>query len=134
MDGKSEEKPKSKSAALGCGIMLLLFVVCAIIISDGDDNSNHELKSPETTREEKIESQFSGWDGSHRNLERFIKENMNDPNSYKHVETVYWDMESHLVVKTTYRGTNAFGGIVLNYIKAKIDLDGNITEILEQVP
>lgn len=42
-------------------------------------------------RKKKIESQFSAWDGSHRNLERIIKEAMNDPDSYDHVETVYWD-------------------------------------------
>ncbi len=81
---------------------------------------------------EKIEEQFSAWDGSHINLTRVIKESMNDPKSYKHVETVYWDMGDHLVVRTTFRGTNAFGGVVKNTVKAKVSLDGNVLEIMEQ--
>jgi hypothetical protein len=55
---------------------------------------------------------------------------MNNPDSYKHVKTVYWDMGDYLKVETTFRGTNAFGGIVTNSIGAKVDLDGNISEIL----
>jgi hypothetical protein len=83
-------------------------------------------------KKEKIEEQFSAWDGSHINLTRVIKESMNDPKSYKHVETVYWDMGDHLVVRTTFRGTNAFGGVVKNTVKAKVSLDGNVLEIMEQ--
>jgi len=51
-------------------------------------------------RKKKIEHQFSAWDGSHRNLERLIKKTMNDPDSYDHVETVYWDMGKYLIVKS----------------------------------
>ena len=83
-------------------------------------------------RKKRIESQFSAWDGSHRNLERVVKKAMNDPESYKHVETVYWDMGSYLIVRTTFRGKNVFGGVVKNSVKAKVDLDGNVLEILEQ--
>lgn len=57
---------------------------------------------------------------------------MNDPDSYEHDETVYWDMGDHLVVKTTYRGKNAFGGVVRNFVKAKVSLDGDILQILDQ--
>ncbi|WP_022667886.1 hypothetical protein [Desulfospira joergensenii] len=83
-------------------------------------------------RKKRIEHQFSPWDGAHRNLERFIKESMNDPDSYDHVKTVYWDLKDHLVVLTTFRGKNAFGGVVKNSVKAKVGLDGDIIEILEQ--
>ncbi len=50
---------------------------------------------------------------------------MNDPKSYDHVETKCFDMGDHLVVTTTYRGKNAFGGVVKNWIKAKTDLSVN---------
>ena len=83
-------------------------------------------------RNKRIEQQFSAWDGSHNNLERVIKKAMNDPDSYEHDETVYWDMGDHLVVKTTYRGKNAFGGVVRNFVKAKVSLDGDILQILDQ--
>ncbi len=83
-------------------------------------------------REKQIEEQFSAWDGSHRNLERVIKKAMNDPDSYEHDETKYWDRGDHLIVETTYRGKNAFGGVVKNYVKAKISLDGQVLQILDQ--
>ena len=85
-------------------------------------------------RKKKIERQFSAWDGSHRNLERLIKKTMNDPGSYDHVKTVYWEMGAYVVVKTTFRGKNAFGGVVVNWVKAKVDLDGNIIKIIETYP
>lgn len=83
-------------------------------------------------RKKKIKSQFSGWNGSHRNLEEVIKASMNDPRSYEHVETVYWDQGDHLVVRTTFRGKNAFGGVVKNGVKAKVSLDGEILEMLDR--
>jgi len=57
---------------------------------------------------------------------------MNDPDSYDHAETKYWDMDDHIVVLTTFRGKNAFGGTVKNSVKAKISLDGESIEIIEQ--
>ena len=49
---------------------------------------------------------------------------MNDPDSYDHVETRSWDMKAYLIISTTFRGKNAFGAIVKDYIKAKVSLDG----------
>lgn len=79
-----------------------------------------------------IERQFNGYDGSHINLERYIKKNMNDNDSYEHIETKYWDMKDHIVVLTKFRGSNAFGAKVINTIKAEIDMDGNVIKIIEQ--
>lgn len=83
-------------------------------------------------RTEMIEKQFSAWDGSHIKLSRVIKDSMNDPDSYEHVETKYWDMKDYLIVTTTFRGKNAFGGVVKNTVKAKVSLDGESIEVLEQ--
>lgn len=82
-------------------------------------------------RKEKIRTQFSAWDGSHRNLERLIKRTMHNPDSYEHVETTYGDRGDHLIVRTVFRGTNAFGGVVRNAVKAKVSLDGQIISIIE---
>ena len=90
------------------------------------------LSNLKAERKKKIEEQFSGWDGSHINLTQAIKQAMNDPKSYEHVETVYWDMNDHLIVQTKYRGNNAFGGKVLGMVKAKVSLDGQILEIIDQ--
>ena len=58
-----------------------------------------------------------------------IKLAMHNPDSYEHVKTVYRVSGEHLVVTTTYRGTNGFGAIVKNFIRAKVTLDGQIIEI-----
>ena len=83
-------------------------------------------------RVKQIESQFSAWDGSHNNLERVVKKAMNDPDSYEHDETVYWDKGDYLIVKMTYRGRNGFGGMVRVFVKAKVSLTGQILQVLDQ--
>lgn len=103
----------------------------------GQDSKNHTTSTsvPKTTeqlRKERIAAHFSDWDGSHRASVALIKKSMNNPNSFKHVETVYWDRGDYLVVKTTFRGTNAFGGVVTNWVKTKCDLNGDVLEVIEQ--
>lgn len=80
-------------------------------------------------RKKSLESQFSSWDGSHRNVERAIKSMMHNPNSYEHVKTRYADNGKTLTIMTTYRGTNAFGATVTNTSIATVDLNGNVLSI-----
>lgn len=98
------------------------------------DKINKEKRKEALTkaRAKRIQEQFSPWDGSHRKLESFIQKAMNDPDSYEHVETVYWDRGDYLIVETTFRGKNAFGGVVKNFVRAKVTLDGVVIEILDQ--
>lgn len=91
-------------------------------------------KSPEELRMEQIRRQFSLWDGSHIRLTKLIKERMNDPSSYHHVKTVHWDMGSNPVVRTIFRGRNAFGALVQNSVVARVDLDGNVLYVTETEP
>lgn len=79
----------------------------------------------------KIESQFSLWDGSHKNLVKVVKENLNDPKSFKHQETKYKydDKDKILTVYMTFRAKNALGALVLNTATATADLDGNILSL-----
>lgn len=93
-----------------------------------------EKKKKEKQEKERkllLEKQFSAWDGSHRGLTEYIKSAMNDAKSYEHVETKYWDFKDYLVVQTTFRGNNAFGGKVINTIKAEVSLDGKVLKIIE---
>jgi hypothetical protein len=93
------------------------------------------IKDVEKKKKELLEKQFSAWDGSHLELTKIIKKSMNDPNSYEHEETVYWEMNDHLIVRTTFRGKNAFGGVVKNWVKAKTDIQtGQVLQIIEQGP
>lgn len=86
--------------------------------------------SQQKTQKDRIESQFSSWDGSHRNFTKLIKSIMNDPKSYKHVETVYWTNNKGIKVTTTFRGSNAFGGIVTNTKSALYTIDGELVLFL----
>jgi len=95
------------------------------------DNDKKEAEAL-SQAESQVKSQFSPWDGSHRGLEKYIKETMNDPASYEHVSTNYWLFKDHMVVLTKFRGKNAFGGTVTNSVKAKVSLDGSNVTILEQ--
>ena len=134
-------------------LLFLLFVV--VIPEDGrvtmekDDPSNSatvdsaKIKSEELLaiqkakddsillRKSKIEENFSAWDGSHIGLTRFVKNNMNDPDSFDHIETRYFDNGDHLVVTMRFRGANVYGGKVINTIMAKVSIDGDVLEIIE---
>ncbi|WP_246137760.1 transporter [Myxococcus llanfairpwllgwyngyllgogerychwyrndrobwllllantysiliogogogochensis] len=57
----------------------------------------------------------SPWDGSVPEVELYLKKVMNDPDSYEHVSSsapvardAFW------IVKSSFRGKNAFGGKILN--------------------
>ncbi|EKN4696025.1 hypothetical protein ABF228_002648 [Yersinia ruckeri] len=89
----------------------------------------------EFTNLDAFQGNFSGWDGAYRPLEKLIKKSMNDDSSYKHVETMSHLVlvkDPHGVVKTTFKGTNAFGGIVTQTVTARIDLkSGDVESIIE---
>lgn len=113
----------------------LLMILAVGSSSDDDKKSETKVETPKTAeelRKELVEKHFSAWDGSHIGLTRVIKDSMNDPKSYEHVETRYSDKGDHLIVSTTFRGKNAFGGVVKNTVVAKVDLEGNVIEILSQ--
>lgn len=79
-----------------------------------------------------IKRQFSSLDGSHKLLTQMITKDLHDPDSYEHVETLYWQIDNTLVVHSKYRANNAFGAKVLNQIKFKFALDGTPLELLDQ--
>lgn len=56
---------------------------------------------------------------------------MYDPSSFRHIETFYIDKGEYLIVITKFRGKNAFGAYVINTVTAKVDLNGNILEIID---
>lgn len=82
-------------------------------------------------RETLISKQFSAWNGEHIKLTRIIKDSMNDPDSFEHIESKYWDEGDHLIIIESFRGKNAFWGIVKNSVKAKVSIDGNDIQVVE---
>jgi len=113
-------------------LSVLLILAAGSTDSGGGKSSSTTPKTQEEIRKEQIEEHFSAWDGSHIGLTKLIKKSMNDPKSYEHVETRYVDQGDHLIVITTFRGKNAFGGVVKNSVMATVDLNGNVTEVISQ--
>jgi len=81
-------------------------------------------------RERKVKKQFDPWEGSHIKLTKYIKEHMNDKDSWEHIETKFGDHGDYILVVTKFRGANKFGGKVINTVTAKVDIDGEIIEIV----
>ena len=77
--------------------------------------------------EEFTKSFISSWDGSCRPVEEAIKETMNDPDSYKHKNTFVSQLVSgEFEITTIFYGKNAFGGTVMNKIRAVVNKNGEV--------
>jgi len=129
---REKKQEENKKIGIGCLGLLGFIVLIVILVSLSGGNSEQPVLTEAEQRVETIEEQFSAWDGSHMELTKNIKASMNDPKSYEHVKTVYEDRGEYLIVETTFRGKNAFGGMVINTVRAKASLSGEVIEILSQ--
>jgi len=144
---KAAKAPRTKKS-IGCVGAILVILFLGFIGSQLAPNNSppssqtaavtekvveKKEKSPEELRTEHLKKCFSVWNGSHINTEALIKKAMNDPDSYKHDETRYNDMKDHLIIITSYRGKNKFGGVVKNWIKVKTDANScEVLGVIEQ--
>lgn len=130
------------------GILFVSFIIAIIagfilykFITPSEATSSplsaQEIK--ENSAQELLFSQFSGFNGSHAALVTKVKNTMHNPDSFEHVDTIYyWTDETKksagdkITVRMTYRGTNAFGGVVTETVMAQVDTHGNVLEVLGQ--
>ena len=81
-------------------------------------------------------SNFSGWDGAYRPLEKIIKKSMSDDDSYKHIETRITQLEfvkdPHATVKTTFKGKKSYGGVVKETVIARVNVSTGEIEDIQQ--
>lgn len=110
-------------------VAIVAIVIVGITSVSGEGKENRVEREP--TRTEIVEEAFSSLNGAHIQLQRYIKSQMNDPKSYEHVETKYVDNGDYITVHSTFRGKNAFGGVVVNSVLANCSVDGEILEIVE---
>lgn len=118
----------------GCLFLLAaivgISVLAALFSDDKKSSTSGHVNEKQEARRKKIEAAFSPWDGSHRNLVKYVKENMNDPESFDHDKTTYQVYRGDtLLIHMTYRGKNAFGGVVRNGVVAKALIDGQLLEV-----
>lgn len=101
---------------------------------DAEEKARKEVAAQQAreARKKEVESQFSSWDGSHRTFERLIKQTMNDPDSYEHVETRFADNGDYIRVFAKFRGKNAFGGMVVDSAIADFTITGDLIRVIEE--
>jgi hypothetical protein len=122
---------KKQSINTGCLIGLLAFIVILlVIILPGEPEKD---LSPEESRTKAILDQFSTADGRHYNLQFFVEDHLNDPDSFEHISTEYAVKEDHILVRMQYRAKNGFNALIRKEVTAKVDLEtGTVLEIVEE--
>lgn len=123
------ERMRLSETKSGIAALPVMAVVAASFVVLSSSGEAPTPKTPAELRQERIELQFSAWDGSHRNLVERVKSAMNDPDSFEHVDTTYIDRRDDLFLRMKFRGSNTFGGKVLNEVMASADLDGKILSV-----
>lgn len=66
-----------------------LTVSSSLVEADRDDSAVQAMIDKKEAHDDWVSSQFSIWNGSHKQLESMIKGQLNDEGSYKHIETTY---------------------------------------------
>ena len=87
-----------------------------------------KLAAEAEARQASIKRQFK-WDGSNYAVEEAIKVRMQNPDSYKHVETRFVEVENGLIVTTKFRGTNGFNAVVTQIAVAAVDVNGTVLSL-----
>lgn len=106
-------------------IAVSLYVGCEKC-SDSSANSNVPK-----TKMELIKDQFSSLNGRHKKLEEMIIASLNDPGSYEHASSRYFiNIDSTIVVTTTFRAKNAFGGTITQNATATFTAKGDLIEVV----
>jgi RNA polymerase subunit RPABC4/transcription elongation factor Spt4 len=123
---KQAETEKKQKAKQGClimfvgliGVPILIIIVIIIVGSSSKTNS---------TPQEAVYS--SSYDGSVRQVELWLKQHLNDPDSFKAIEwsPVAKAKDGNFVVRVKYRAKNSFGAYVIS--QKLFVLNGNGTVI-----
>jgi len=138
--GVSAPAGKKHVGCLGSSLVILAALIFFTNMGNSPESNNTAQPTPaqpitaqpitaKDIRVDELLKCFSGWDGSHIELTKLIKEGMKNPDSYDHVETKYSDKGNHLIVITQYRGTNSFGAVVTESVIAETLLDCSVKSV-----
>jgi hypothetical protein len=98
-------------------------------IVEAKEKEAEQLKETAQKAEEEKENKRKGyhclsrWDGSHTAVKKYVEENMRDPDSFEHIETLITpvsDKGTHQLIMK-YRAKNGFGGMTVGSAIATID-------------
>lgn len=134
---KAQKKKDAKGNWIRLGVaggfIVCVAICCSGVLSSSEPNRRSSGPSRSTVASSpapSVPNGFSAWDGSHTGLVKLIKADMNDPDSFQHVETRVVDKGDHLLVGMTFRGKNAFGGVVTQIAYAKVSPNGSVLELV----
>lgn len=95
----------------------------------GDDSSSDSSSSYESSSKKVYNS---SWDGSVRQVEKYLKSTLRDPDSYEGIEwSEVQETSSGYMVRHKYRAKNGFGGYVVANQVFTLDSDGNVTGVMD---
>ena len=113
-------------------LTLIFFCVGIAVTSCGGKSDAEKQVDAQATAVQKAEDTrkgfhcLSGWNGAHAGVEKYVKANLRDPDSYDHIETRITPVnergEHALVMK--YRAKNGFGGMNVESLVATIKNEG----------
>jgi len=122
-----------KSKGIGCGGSLIIIICLFIFI--GIINDNSKSRSSQTSQPPTKIVSNSPWDGSVRQVERWLKNNLKDPESFDAME---WspvqevNLATHkFIVRCKYRAKNSFGGYVVENKIFHLDANGSVVNVIE---
>lgn len=132
--------PVRRQFKLGCGSFILILIALGFMMSLFDSDPVKEGSSDKKASSTSIQSKpretvsNSAWDGSVRQVERYLKDNLVDPGSFDDIE---WsavqkvDLPTHkYFVRCKYRAKNSFGGYVISNQIFYLDSQGNVVNVM----
>jgi zinc-ribbon domain len=129
--------PAKKKTSMVTWLVAVIFAAFVFVAFDSDYAPPAKAKqvaatalTAEELREKEVSKGFSAWDGSHIELEQWVKQSLKDPGSYEHIETRYSDEGGHIALIMRYRAKNGFGGYTVGRVVATAAVDGALTEIV----
>ena len=108
-----EASDKKESGCFTKAIQWIFIIVLFLWLFTAFSGNDDPPKSAKEIQEEKRKGFhcLSGWDGSHSQLVRSVKNNLRDPSSFEHVSTkIGPENNGQHFLMMTYRATNGFGG------------------------
>lgn len=127
MIGKTTKQKVENAGCLGAILIVVVFIAAALG-SCGKHEDKPVVVEPKSEFEQTWGDYFSAWDGSCIPLVKAVKQDMNDPKSFEFVkvESMIENENGNLIVAMSFRGKNAYGGIVLQGVWCELTPDGKI--------
>jgi len=149
-----KEKPKHLSTPLSLSVIAIFIVLFGLLIGwllqekgnvseeivdtsamekpITDNNANEEEGlCMQRIKKKEICDEMSWWNWSYKPLVKYVKDNMNDSGSFKHIETLFSRSEDNAIFLMKYSWKNAFNATVKESVKIRINLDTMKTTFIQ---